>query len=745
MPINPLQLPGPLIVPQLDFSPLDRLGDAATDAIKQQRQAEALGGLARQLAGLDEPTPATAAPTTPMAAPTATPGVPRSPTPTYQRTPYSSAVGLMLDAAPPEIAKDISITSGLRTPERQAQLYDAAVKKYGSEEEARKWVAPPGSSQHEKGNAADLQFGSDAARQWAHDNAEKYGLTFPLANEPWHIETVGARSQQPQPGQPGQMTLGLRNNNPGYVPDGGVAKVLPGYKGAEGGFAAFETPDHGLNAMDALLTSYGRRGIKTGGELVRQLPGMNPDNADAYARFISPNGDPNATIDFSDPSQKRQLIGKMSIFANDMHGGMGMAAPAAPPSPGQMADAAGRMPAGLAKRVEALAAVGSPLATQAALGIISKYIGKQQYGFQMDPNGVLLRTNSDTGTAEPVYQSNKGTLTETGTNPLSGQKSYSIFNPSKGTLTPLNGSGQSDAGAAPNPDQLAAKITQLRDSGATQEQLMNEIPAGWRNYVSSILKSGAIPTNLGRNSQARSILMDYAHIIDPNFDETQLLERKTFAQGMGDTKNPASYGGQLQAAGTVVKHLGDAYDQLDEFAKGPLGTTNTLNVLNRGKSYVRDQMGDESFQDAVGHWDIVKKGIAGELERLLSGKGGAESSKQYWLDKLDFNNGPNKIRAALDEARSLMMGRVENVALAKGRAYGGQPDPISLFGPKEQKIMEQIKGGTFRAQQAAAPQQSAPAAPAAGQPQEGQRQQFKQGWGVFHNGQWVPENPGPRS
>jgi len=55
-------------------------------------------------------------------------------------------------------------------------------------------VAPPGNSQHNRGNAADLGYSSDAARQWAHANAGKFGLSFPLANEDWHIEDSAARS-----------------------------------------------------------------------------------------------------------------------------------------------------------------------------------------------------------------------------------------------------------------------------------------------------------------------------------------------------------------------------------------------------------------------------------------------------------------------------------------------------------------------------------------------------------------------
>src|SRR4029077_20494775 len=80
----------------------------------------------------------------------------------------------------------ISVTSGYRSPERQAGLFRNAVAKYGSEQGARHWVPPPGHSQHNMRLAADLHFANPAVRQWAHDNAAKYGLTFPMGHEPWH-------------------------------------------------------------------------------------------------------------------------------------------------------------------------------------------------------------------------------------------------------------------------------------------------------------------------------------------------------------------------------------------------------------------------------------------------------------------------------------------------------------------------------------------------------------------------------
>ena len=126
--------------------------------------------------------------------------------------PFEQAMAAMFAAAPPEIRNELRIGSGYRSNERQAQLWEDALAKYGDPATARKWVAPPGSSQHNHGNAADLKFMSPAAQEWVHANAEKFGLAFPLSNEPWHIEAAGARdgssgggAADPNASQPGNL------------------------------------------------------------------------------------------------------------------------------------------------------------------------------------------------------------------------------------------------------------------------------------------------------------------------------------------------------------------------------------------------------------------------------------------------------------------------------------------------------------------------------------------------------------
>jgi LAS superfamily LD-carboxypeptidase LdcB len=107
---------------------------------------------------------------------------------------FQQKLATMLASMPADLKGSVTVNSGYRSVERQQELWLQALKKYGSPEAARKWVAPPGNSQHNKGNAADLGYGSDAARQWVHKNAGNFGLTFPLSNENWHVEDADARS-----------------------------------------------------------------------------------------------------------------------------------------------------------------------------------------------------------------------------------------------------------------------------------------------------------------------------------------------------------------------------------------------------------------------------------------------------------------------------------------------------------------------------------------------------------------------
>lgn len=88
----------------------------------------------------------------------------------------------------------IEITSGWRSRAHQARLFEDAVRKYGSEEEARRYVSPPDTSAHVTGDAVDI--GPTSADEWLSRNGAAYGLCQVFANEVWHFElatTPGGR------------------------------------------------------------------------------------------------------------------------------------------------------------------------------------------------------------------------------------------------------------------------------------------------------------------------------------------------------------------------------------------------------------------------------------------------------------------------------------------------------------------------------------------------------------------------
>ena len=81
---------------------------------------------------------------------------------------------------------EFHVDSGWRSPEYQQQLLHEAIARYGSEEEAARWVATPGTSPHVSGDAVDI--GPSDATAWLSEHGAEYGLCQIYRNEPWHYE-----------------------------------------------------------------------------------------------------------------------------------------------------------------------------------------------------------------------------------------------------------------------------------------------------------------------------------------------------------------------------------------------------------------------------------------------------------------------------------------------------------------------------------------------------------------------------
>jgi hypothetical protein len=157
-------------------------------------------------------------------------------------------VAALFSSAPEHIQKGLGVLSGARTPEHQARIISNNLGKYGLGQHARawqldveqmgavaagekwrplfkqkgmtKWIAPPGGSNHQKGNATDIGWNGGKLSsappevvQWLHANANKYGLKFPMSHEPWHIETSETRGGGGKTGRHDKSTPGQPVNH----------------------------------------------------------------------------------------------------------------------------------------------------------------------------------------------------------------------------------------------------------------------------------------------------------------------------------------------------------------------------------------------------------------------------------------------------------------------------------------------------------------------------------------------------
>ena len=97
-------------------------------------------------------------------------------------------------AAQAAAAKDgqrIYIVSGFRSLSRQKSLYNQAIRKYRSVDEASKWVAPPLGSHHPWGIAIDVNYPNEpVGAGWLEVHGSKFGLCRVFENEWWHFEPV---------------------------------------------------------------------------------------------------------------------------------------------------------------------------------------------------------------------------------------------------------------------------------------------------------------------------------------------------------------------------------------------------------------------------------------------------------------------------------------------------------------------------------------------------------------------------
>lgn len=125
---------------------------------------------------------------------------------------YEPLMKMLTDAKTANFDQMPQITSGYRTEKKQKKIYEEKIREYRMEgfsetdavSYAEKWVAIPGTSEHQLGVAVDINGASYDVYLWLQENSHKYGFIFRypgsktditgVSEEVWHYRYVGTEA-----------------------------------------------------------------------------------------------------------------------------------------------------------------------------------------------------------------------------------------------------------------------------------------------------------------------------------------------------------------------------------------------------------------------------------------------------------------------------------------------------------------------------------------------------------------------
>jgi hypothetical protein len=280
-------------------------------------------------------------------------------------------------------------------------------------------------------------------------------------------------------------------------------------------------------------------------------------------------------------------------------------------------------------------------------------------------------------TIAPAYFDTKPQLQETGADPLTGQKSFGIYRPNQGTLTPVNG-GNGKGGSQPNATQsIFDSIAAGQQTGQSQEQLLENIPNGMRQAVSAMLRGSAIPSNFSQRGASRDMAVRFAHAIDPQFDETLIPQRQAFAKGMASI-SPSSPGGQKVLLNTALGHAGELASALTTLnnSSGFLPTSWPGSaIIAHGVNNYNNSSADKA--SIVNKVDDIAAKLSGEVGKLYSGsQGGGISEREETAARFSSARTPGELAGALEATRDLIYSRLDALRSQRDQVYGADGQKV---------------------------------------------------------------------
>lgn len=309
----------------------------------------------------------------------------------------------------------------------------------------------------------------------------------------------------------------------------------------------------------------------------------------------------------------------------------------------------------------------------------------------------------------------KPQLQETGTDPLSGRKTFGIWDPVEQTLKPVGG----QAAATDNGGSLDS-LQKAIQAGVTGEDLYQHLPSGMAGTVKAMIEGRQpMPSTQALQSPAILALIDAAHTIDPSFDATTWQQR---VAGQKDFYGGGKSADIMRKANQSALHFGELVNDKMPALPGhqmPMANTvaNAINTNLLGKG-------------AANNFMTNAHALADELAGLFKGANLSDTEIRAWESRLspdmsvEQQQGMAKTLLGLyrDSVSALEKKREESI----GYMAASKKGPI--LGPEAEAALqrvEQFSNGSQKTQAAPSITEGATAT----NPQTGQKI-------TFRNGKW---------
>lgn len=457
------------------------------------------------------------------------------------------------------------------------------------------------------------------------------------------------------------LPRGLRNNNPLNIEEGAFTQGQPGFSGSDGRFAKFQTPEQGIGAANALLDSYGRRGLNTPAGIVnRWAPSADGNNTPAYAMAIAKQLGigPNDAIP---PEMRPQLIAAMGQHENGRPIGDVAAALQAPPQ-----------------------AQGGPPPQQVAQNAPAPTAGPNRDAVVR----ALMNPYTPPGVAALLGQQAfaKPELKDAGTDPITGQKSYQEYDPNSHTMRPVNGA-PGTAQASAQPGMLAQGVSQI-DHTLTGDAYLKQFGPEIQSAVKAYMNGDVLPTGnprmAGIANAAKTIAQKYGQDTGAPVSDTLYAEKRKYRTELGSNQ-PATAGGQAKAFNQGIEHMGALSSTLEKLDNSNgLGIPWIADVINTGRQMTSTEQSAISDK-ARG----IGQTLSGEVGKLFSGSaGGGVEERRLTRDRFDSVKSPVQMAAALEGTLETMRGGLTALEQRRNQILGPNSDVKFVTADTEKKIAQ---------------------------------------------------------